>query len=48
MNFVERLFHLAPDGGDGSLELSLIAAAAIGLAAFIVRRARQRLRTQLA
>jgi hypothetical protein len=32
MDWIERLFHLAPDGGSGSLEVGIIAGAAVALA----------------
>ena len=43
MDFVERLFGISPDGGDGTLELLLIALPLV-VAAFLRRkRARQQL-----
>ena len=39
MDFIEQLFGFSPDGGDGTLELSLIAAAMlIAALAFVWRR----------
>lgn len=39
MDFIERLFGISPDGGDGSLEeLYLAAAAAVVVAAVFRRR----------
>lgn len=32
MDWIERLFHVAPDGGNGSLEVAIIAGAAVALA----------------
>ena len=38
MNFIERVFGLAPDGGAGSIEmLSIVLVAFIATAAFILR-----------
>ncbi len=46
MDFIERMFGISPDGGNGSLELLYLmsAAAAVGLAVYGLyrRRARQR------
>jgi hypothetical protein len=46
MDFIERLFGLSPDNGDGSTEILWLVVLAIGLAAFVYfriqrRRARQ-------
>lgn len=35
MDWIERLFHLSPDGGNGSLEVGIIAGAAVALALVI-------------
>lgn len=35
MDWIERLFHLSPDGGSGSLEVGIIAGAAVALAMVI-------------
>lgn len=35
MDWIERLFHLAPDGGSGTLEVGIIAGAAVALALMI-------------
>jgi hypothetical protein len=32
LDWIERLFHVSPDGGSGSLEISIIAGAAVALA----------------
>ena len=32
MDWIERLFHVAPDGGSGSLEVGIVAGAAVALA----------------
>jgi hypothetical protein len=32
MDFVERLFHVSPDGGNGTFELALVAAALAAVA----------------
>lgn len=36
MDWTERLFHFAPDGGSGSLEVGIIAGAAVALAMVII------------
>jgi hypothetical protein len=46
MDFIERLFGISPDNGDGSTEMMWIAALAIVIASFVYvriqrRRARQ-------
>jgi hypothetical protein len=38
MDFIERLFGISPDGGDGSAELMIFAALAIVLAGVIAAR----------
>ena len=38
MDFIEQWFGISPDGGDGSLELELIVAAAIVVVALVFRR----------
>ncbi len=38
MDFIERLFGVAPDGGDGSLEVAWLGAAAVVVLAIIFRR----------
>lgn len=43
MDFIEKIFGFAPDGGSGSLEFLLFAIPVTGLAYFLVRR---RLRAQ--
>jgi hypothetical protein len=40
MDFIERLFGIAPDGGNGFLELSLIATCVLGVAGLLTRRLR--------
>jgi hypothetical protein len=35
MDWIERLFHLAPDGGSGSLEVGIVAGAAVALALMV-------------
>jgi hypothetical protein len=42
MDFIERIFGFAPDGGSGSLELLLFAIPLAGIAYLIVRRQRRR------
>jgi MYXO-CTERM domain-containing protein len=38
MDFIEQIFGVSPDGGDGSLELLWIVAVAIAAVAFVLRR----------
>jgi hypothetical protein len=42
MDWIERLFHLAPDGGSGTLEVGIIAGAAVALALMIASAIRLR------
>ena len=35
MDWIERLFHVAPDGGNGSLEVGIVAGAAVALVLMI-------------
>jgi hypothetical protein len=35
MDWIERLLHLSPDGGSGSLEVGIVAGAAVALALMI-------------
>lgn len=35
MDWIEKLFHLSPDGGSGSLEVGIVAGAAVALALMI-------------
>ena len=35
MDWIERLFHVAPDGGSGSLEAGIVAGAAVALVLLI-------------
>jgi hypothetical protein len=46
MDFIERIFGIAPDGGSGSLELLLFAIPLAGIAYLLwrARQARQRRR----
>jgi hypothetical protein len=37
MDFIERLLHIAPDGGDGSLEVAIVVALALLVAAVAFR-----------
>jgi hypothetical protein len=46
MDFIERLFGFAPDGGDGSFELLLFAIPIVGLAILYVARRRLRRRRE--
>ena len=41
MDFIERIFGIAPDGGDGSLEFFLFALPIAGLCWLVVRRRRR-------
>jgi hypothetical protein len=44
MDFIERWFHIAPDGGNGLLELAYIAIAIVALSATVAcRRSLRRL-----
>jgi hypothetical protein len=36
MDWIERLFHFAPDGGSGSLEVGIIAGAAVAFGMVII------------
>ena len=38
MDFIERLFHWAPDGGSGSLEALYVVAAALFVGTVVFRR----------
>lgn len=38
MDFIERLFGQAPDGGDGSLEAVWLAAIAVSISLVVIRR----------
>jgi hypothetical protein len=41
MDFIERLFHVSPDGGSGTLELSLVLVPAlVALLAIVVKLSR--------
>jgi hypothetical protein len=42
MDFIERLFGLSPDNGDGSTEILWLAVLAIAVAVFAYIRARRR------
>jgi hypothetical protein len=45
MDFIEQLFGLSPDNGDGSTEILWLAVAAIGIASFLyIRLLRRRAR----
>ncbi len=35
MDWIERLFHIAPDGGNGSLEIGIVAGIVVALAMMI-------------
>ncbi len=44
MDFVERIFHVAPDGGTGSLELAIIfVLLAFPIAVALLRKRRARI-----
>ncbi len=38
MDFIERIFHIAPDGGTGLLELAIVLALIVLLAVVSLRR----------
>jgi len=38
MDFLESVFHISPDAGNGAAELSVIALFSIAVAAFFLRR----------
>ena len=42
MDFIERLFGLAPDNGDGSTEILWLVALAVAVAVFVYVRRRRR------
>jgi MYXO-CTERM domain-containing protein len=42
MDFIERIFGIAPDGGSGSLEFLLFALPIAGVVYLLVRRQRRR------
>jgi hypothetical protein len=42
MDFIEQLFGLSPDNGDGSTEILWLAVLAIAIAAFVYFRAQRR------
>jgi hypothetical protein len=37
MDFIERIFHLSPDNGDGSLEAAILAVLALSLSLVALR-----------
>lgn len=41
MDWIERLFGVSPDGGDGSTELLFVLMLVMGLAAFVLVRTRR-------
>jgi len=42
MDFIERLFGLSPDNGDGSTEILWLAVLAVAIAAFVYFRIQRR------
>jgi hypothetical protein len=42
MDFIEQVFGISPDGGDGTTELAYIAALLVAITAVILRRAARR------
>jgi len=38
MDFIERIFHVSPDGGDGSLEVLYVLAVAVAVGGVVFRR----------
>ncbi len=43
MDFIERWLHVAPDGGNGTVELAYLATALASVLAFACRRSLRRL-----
>jgi hypothetical protein len=48
MDFIERWFHVSPDGGNGSLEMLYLVVAAAGLVLFLFRKRIRRALARLA
>ncbi len=44
MEFIERVFHISPDGGSGSLELALLLVPVIVVVIFLLARHSKRIR----
>jgi hypothetical protein len=38
VRFIETLFHISPDGGNGMTEDAILLAIALGVAAFFIRK----------
>ena len=47
MDFIERIFHLSPDNGDGSLEAAILAVVAVLLSLIALTMIQQCLRFSL-
>ncbi|HLW48555.1 MAG TPA: hypothetical protein VKW09_12390 [bacterium] len=43
MDWIERLLHVSPDGGNGSLEVGIVAGAAVALAMILAGALKLRL-----
>jgi hypothetical protein len=44
MEFIERVFHISPDGGSGALELALLLVPVICVVIFLLARHSKRIR----
>jgi hypothetical protein len=42
MDFIERIFHISPDGGSGSFEILLFIIPVVGIAVLYQRRRHRR------
>jgi hypothetical protein len=46
MDFIERVFHISPDGGSGALELALLLVPVVVVVVFLLARHSKRARTR--